>query len=257
MIELNQSNVERALEGHPWIKHILTYDCVGSTMNTARELAAVGSPEATIVVAARQTQGRGRLKRHWLSPEGSLSISILLYPPDEKLKLMTMMAGLALAHAVTATVSLKADIKWPNDLLIRGKKVAGILVESGFVVDKRFAVIGFGINVNLDTANFDEIANVATSLSREACSEIDPTCLLREIVTAMEGLYTEFDSPSIYSAWRERLITLGCRVRADTGVGIVDGIAEDVARDGTLIIRSDDSRRHNIIAGDVMLRHVN
>ncbi|TFG46814.1 MAG: biotin--[acetyl-CoA-carboxylase] ligase [Dehalococcoidia bacterium] len=256
MTIINQRNVERALADCRWVKRILTYESIGSTMDKARELGSEGSPEATIVVAAQQTEGRGRLSRPWLSPDGSLSFSILLYPPPEKLVSLTMMAGLAVARAVEATASLKVDLKWPNDILIGDKKVAGILVESGFNGQRQYVVIGIGVNVNLDSARYSEIAHIATSLSLESGDEVDILRLLRELIFGLETLYTDFDAAGLYNAWRGRLTTLGCRVRAVTGDGTIDGVAEDVADDGTLIIRTDDGHSHTIIAGDVMLRHV-
>jgi BirA family biotin operon repressor/biotin-[acetyl-CoA-carboxylase] ligase len=256
MAEINQTNVERALGDCSWVQHILTYDNVNSTMDVAREAATSGAPEATVVIAACQSRGRGRLARSWLSPEGSLSLSILLYPSEDKLQSLTMMAGLAAARAISDAALIQVDLKWPNDLLIRGRKVGGILVESGYVGGRQFAVIGIGINVNLDAMKFAEIADIATSLSVESGAEVDVLKLLRGIIVETEALYVNFNSQGIYDEWRQRLVTLGCRVTAVTDKAIIEGLAEDVKMDGSLIIRSDDGRSHNIIAGDVMLRHV-
>jgi BirA family biotin operon repressor/biotin-[acetyl-CoA-carboxylase] ligase len=254
MASLDYRSVENALSGCRWGHTILTYESIGSTMDRARELAHKGAPEGTLVIAAEQTTGRGRLDRSWLSPGGSLSLSLLLYPALGKLPYLTMLAGLAAAEAIEKVSSLKTVLKWPNDVLVNGKKVAGILVESGIVRGQSFAVIGIGVNVNLEMASCPDIAAIATSLSDESNGEIDARKLLRALVDGIENLYTHFDAVTTLASWRTRLVTLGRQVRATSGNAVIEGLAVDVTDDGALVTRLSDGSECTVIAGDVTLR---
>jgi len=254
MARLDFRSVESALSGCCWSKHILTYETIGSTMDRARELAHKGAPEGTLIVAAQQTEGRGRLSRGWLSPVGSLSLSVLLYPLVEKLPYLTMLAGLAAAEAVEAVTPLRAGLKWPNDVFIHGKKVGGVLIESGVSRGRHFAVIGIGINVDLEMGLYPEIAGFATSLSDEAGAEVDGLKLLRAIVDNIEERYACFDGAAILVSWKNRLITLGQLVVARAGGEVIEGQAVDVTADGALVIRQNDGLVRTLIAGDVTLR---
>ena len=254
MVPLDYRSVENALSGSRWNKTILTYESIGSTMDRARELAHKRAPEGTLVIASEQTEGRGRLDRSWLSPQGSLSVSLLLYPSPEKLPHLSMIAGLAAAEAIERVTSLKTDLKWPNDVLINGRKVAGILVESGVAHGRNFAVIGIGVNVNLKLADCPEIATIATSLSYESGGAVDTPSLLRALIDRIEKLYLSFDADAILAAWRSRLVTLGRLVQATSGNSVIEGVAVDVTADGALIIRQSDGVLCTVVAGDVPLR---
>jgi BirA family biotin operon repressor/biotin-[acetyl-CoA-carboxylase] ligase len=197
-------------------QNILCYPTLPSTMDVAEQVAKEGAVEGTIVVAQEQTGGRGRLGRKWISPPGSLSLSIILRPTPIYLPRLIMVASLAASHSIETVTGLKTQIKWPNDILIRGKKVCGILVRSelrGRGVD--FAVMGIGMNVNLHPSAFPEISLIATSLSKERGEEISllmtVQCLLREV----ERFYlaAKAEEP-LNEEWRQRLETLGKMIRA-------------------------------------------
>jgi BirA family biotin operon repressor/biotin-[acetyl-CoA-carboxylase] ligase len=149
-------------------QEIISYPSLPSTNDAAKREARKGAKEGTVIIAEEQTAGRGRIGRSWLSPRGSVALSIILYPPLAYLPCLIMVASLATANAIEQVTTLKAQLKWPNDVLINGKKVCGILVESdvkGNGVD--YAVIGIGLNVNINLAAFPGIAPSATSLSHE------------------------------------------------------------------------------------------
>lgn len=153
---------------------------LSSTMKVAREEVQQGAPEGTVVVTDEQSAGKGRLNRVWLSPKGSLSLSIVLYPSMVYLPSLIMAASLAVVHSIWAVTGLCSQIKWPNDVLICGKKVCGILIESGVrgsSVD--YAIIGIGINVNLKASDFTDILPAATSLSDELGRDVSRLELLR------------------------------------------------------------------------------
>ena len=254
MSSLDYRSVETALSGCRWNQTILTYESIGSTMDRARELAYKGAPEGTLVIAAEQTEGRGRLDRSWLSPVGSLSLSLLLYPAPEKMPYLTILAGLAAAEAIEAVSGLKADLKWPNDVLVNEKKIAGILVESGVARGRVFAVIGIGVNVNLAMASCPDIAAIATSLSDETGRQIDAPAVLRALIDRIEDLYTGFDAAAMLASWKVRLVTLDRQVRATSGTTVIEGVAIDVTPEGSIIIRQSDGTLYTVIAGDVTLR---
>ena len=235
------------------------YPRLSSTMEASREEVKQGAPEGTVVVADEQSAGKGRLNRVWLSPVGSLSLSIVLYPSMVYLPSLIMVASLAVVHAVKAVTGLESQIKWPNDVLVKGKKVCGILIESGIrgtSVD--YAIIGIGINVNLKASDFTDILPVATSLSDELGRDVSRLELLRRLLAEVENLYLSLpDGETVYREWRDSLITLGRKVRVSSGEAAYEGIAESVARDGSLLLRGLDGSLSRISAGDVSLCDLN
>ena len=231
---------------------------VTSTMDIARDEAQGGAAEGTVVIAEEQTAARGRLKRAWASPQGNIALSVILRPSIGNLHLLTMVASLAVVRAVERVAGLQPDIKWPNDVLIGGKKVSGILIESslsGAAVD--YAILGIGLNVNLDVTAFPEIAETATSLRHELGKAVSRVELLQALLAELEFFYmTSTAGDAVFDQWRRRLVTLGQKVRAAsaTGDSAVEGIAEAVARDGSLVLLLPDGSRIRVLAGDVTLQ---
>jgi BirA family biotin operon repressor/biotin-[acetyl-CoA-carboxylase] ligase len=171
-------------------QNLLYFASVTSTNDIARQQALRKSPEGTAVIADRQTTGRGRLKRPWVSPEGNIAVSVVLYPDRKNLHFLTMLAALAVLYSIEKTTAVKCQLKWPNDVLINGKKVCGILLESKASADSvDYAIIGIGINVNMKMADYPEIASIATSLAAEMDREVSRTELLGNLFSEMEKLY--------------------------------------------------------------------
>jgi len=246
------SNLETRFIGHRVIYH----SRLTSTMEVARREVQQGAVEGTVVIADEQTAGKGRMNRAWLSPRGSIALSIILYPDRLHLPYLIMLASLAVIHSIEAITDLKPQIKWPNDVLINGKKVCGILIESsvqGDTVD--YAIIGIGVNVDLELAGFPEIASTATSLSHELGRKVTRLSLIRRLLVEIERLYLTLPAgESIYREWRDNLVTLGQEVRARSGKTTYRGTAESVATDGSLLLRHPDGSLSRIVAGDVTLR---
>jgi BirA family biotin operon repressor/biotin-[acetyl-CoA-carboxylase] ligase len=245
-------NLKTGFIGHK----VLVYPSLSSTNDVAKREARKGAEEGTVVVAEEQTAGRGRLKRAWLSPRGSVALSIILHPTPAQLPLLIMVASLAVVHCIEK-VGLATQIKWPNDVLINNKKVCGILIESdvrGSAVD--YAVIGIGLNVNVNTADFPEIATTATSLSREMGRELSRRGVIGCLLEEVEKLYLALsEGDSVFREWRDRLVTLGKKVEVSSGKTSYRGLAESVASDGSLLLRQPDGQLIKIVAGDVSLRH--
>jgi BirA family biotin operon repressor/biotin-[acetyl-CoA-carboxylase] ligase len=236
-------------------KNISYYPRLASTMDMAREKARQKAAEGTVILAGEQTGGRGRIKRLWISPPGSVSLSVILYPDMARLNFLVMMAALAVARSIEQVIGLKTSLKWPNDVLIRGKKVCGILIESdlsGSTVS--YAIIGIGVNVNFSIARFPEIAGFATTLSDELGSDVPLNDLVGHLLADLDHLYRCPETEVIYREWRDQLETLGKRVTVTSGKAILQGTAESVTRDGSLIIRREDGTLAQVIAGDVNLR---
>jgi len=227
-----------------------------STMAVARQAARQGAAEGTVVVADEQTAGKGRLKRLWLSPRGSLALSIILYPDMSYLPYLMMLASLAVAHSIEAITGLKAQLKWPNDVLINDKKVCGILIDSDLRGNKvAYTIIGIGINVNFRLADFSEILATATSLADELKKDVSRVAVIRHLLVETERLYLALpDGDPIYREWQGKLVTLGKKVQVKSGETFLEGIAESVARDGSLLLRHSDGSVTSVVAGDVTLR---
>ncbi len=254
--KLSPAAIIRGLETGFVGQRVIYYPSLTSTMDVARQEARQGAVEGTVVLADKQTSGRGRLQRVWLSPGGSIALSIILHPGPAQLPSLIMLASLAVVRSIEIVTSLKSQIKWPNDVLINGRKVSGILIESGVQGNKvNYTVIGIGINVNLRLAGFPEIRPIATSLSDELGSDVSRLRVIRCLLVEVERLYLALETGgTVYEEWRDSLVTLGKKVRAKTGETIYEGVAESVARDGSLRLRGEDGSLTRIVVGDVSLR---
>jgi BirA family biotin operon repressor/biotin-[acetyl-CoA-carboxylase] ligase len=237
-------------------RNFLYYPSVTTTMDEARKEAKAGASEGTVVVAEEQTTGRARLGRTWISPPGVVAVSIILYPEMSQLIRLTMVAALATSRCIEKATGLETTIKWPNDVLLNGKKISGILTESalrGQSVD--WAVIGIGINVNFDPEAYPEIADIATSLSVELGKEVSQLEVLLHLLNEAEFFYSALRrGEPIYQQWRDKLETLGKVVQVKTGTDLEKGYAESVDEDGALFLRRSDGSLARIVAGEVTLR---
>ena len=234
-------------------KNILWFASVTSTNEVARQAAQNNAAEGTTIIANEQTAGRGRLNRTWTSPKGTIAISIILRPDASRINQLIMMSSLGVTRAISKVTGLKPQIKWPNDVQINGKKVCGILIENGWHGKiLSYAVIGIGINVNFDPLDYPDIAATATSLSKETGCVVSLPDVVRNVLTEFDTVYTS-DS-GIFEEWRNNLVTLGQQVRATSGNTIYEGTAEDVDRNGSLILKTKDNTLVKISMGDVTLR---
>ncbi|MBA7473705.1 Bifunctional ligase/repressor BirA [subsurface metagenome] len=237
-------------------QRVIYYPSLTSTMEVAKQEAQLGAVDGTVVIADEQTAGRGRIKRVWLSPKGSIALSIILYPSVVNLPSLIMLASLAVVHSIEAVTGLRSQVKWPNDVLINGRKVCGILIESsvrGNIVD--YAIIGIGVNVNLRLSDFPEILSTATSLSAELGRDVSRLRVIRRLLAEVERLYLALQAGgSIYEEWRDSLVTLGRRVQVKSGKTVYEGVAESVARDGSLLLRHSNGKLSKIVAGEATLR---
>jgi BirA family biotin operon repressor/biotin-[acetyl-CoA-carboxylase] ligase len=182
-------------------------------------------------------------------------MSVILKPPLENLPQLVMIASLAVVRAIKQVAGLETQIKWPNDVMIKGKKVCGILIENEVEGGRvNFAVIGIGVNVNFQPPDFPEIADIATSLSHEVGAEISQVELTSILLLELERLYLEAQAgAAVHREWQENMETLGKLIKVDTGKTVEQGKAETVTAKGNLLLRRDDGSLVEIVAGDVTL----
>lgn len=237
-------------------RNIVSKPQVDSTNELAKRLAARRVPEGTLVIAEEQRAGKGRRGRRWLAPPGtSLLMSYIFYPrlePREATRL-TMAASWAAAEAIEQVTGLEVRLKWPNDILVQGKKAGGVLTETGITGERLdYAVVGIGLNVNFRMADLPELADTATSLMESLGGSVSRLELLWAFSSHLEEAYgSEGDFSGIQSKWAARLETLGKPVQIDVGDRKINGLAEAVDENGALQLRTADDSRIVVSIGEV------
>ncbi len=225
-------------------------------MSEAKRKAENGIAEGTVIVADEQLEGRGRYSRKWVSaPDSSLLLSIILYPHLSDVFQMNMAASLAVVQSIEKTAHLSSVIKWPNDVLINGKKVCGILIENVFLGKTiKATIVGIGLNVNLDPSQFPEISTLATSLSIEAGRDFSRQEVLRVLLQEFENLYLLLhQGESLHELWITHVETLGKSIRLQRGDTIEEGFVEVINPDGSLVLRHPDGTLTTVVDGEVTL----
>jgi len=237
-------------------KKIHYFDYLASTMDLAMQLGIQLAANGTLVLAESQTKGRGRLGRSWFSPKHKgIYLSLILRPKisPSASPVLTLLAAVSICEAVKKVTSLDAQIKWPNDIFIHNKKIAGILTEMNAEVDKvNFVVIGIGLNVNNDKKSL--IAQ-ATSLKEQTGQPINRVILLQELLRKIENNYSLLEDRGaqvIIDKWRSFSLTLGRRVKIYCQDKHIEGAAVDIDQDGALLIRKDSGLTQKVFSGDVM-----
>ncbi len=231
-----------------------------STNQRAQELGEHGAPSGTVVVAESQTAGRGRMGRSWSSPEAvNLYTSVLLRPallPMQAAQL-TFMSAVAVARTIEKVAKVQVDVKWPNDILLDGKKIAGLLNElSAEMEGIHYVVLGIGVNLNMAADQFPaDLRYPATSLLLASGSKVDRVVFARELYRQLDDLYQLLMTHGflpIRIAWEALFTMLGDRVAVDCGQQQFCGSVAGIAEDGALLLTLDDGSNQEIYAGDVV-----
>lgn len=242
-------------------RDIQVFQETASTNDVAEKIARDGVREGVVVFAESQTRGRGRLGRVWMSPpRRGLWFSVLLRPdlrPQETTQL-TVISATALRRAIRTVTGLTAEIKWPNDLLFSGKKVAGILTEMSAELDRvRHVILGIGVDVNLTAAEFPaDLRKVATSLKIETGRDICRAELAAEILRELDADYARICSHKFHDVadeWEAACVSIGRNVIVHIGDRKIRGHAESLDEDGALLVRTEHGHLERIIGGDVIL----
>jgi BirA family biotin operon repressor/biotin-[acetyl-CoA-carboxylase] ligase len=226
------------------------FDEIPSTMDTARDLARKNCPNFTVVIAGRQKAGRGRMKRVWLSSEGGLYFTIVLRPhmPPVLSYRINYAASMVLAKTIRQMYKIDAVVKWPNDILVNGKKIAGLLSEMEAESDRiTYLNVGLGINVNNDPTISEP---GASSLKNILGKEISRKQLLSEFLDRYEHRLTNRSLDSVVSEWKTYAATLNRRVKVVTNHEVSEGLAVDVDENGALILALEDGTIKKIVHGD-------
>ncbi len=240
-------------------RRVVYYERVGSTNDIAKQLADAGEPEGTMVIADEQVAGRGRLGRSWIAPaRSSILMSLILRPTlaPSQLPRVTMAVSIGACDAIRAETKLNAQIKWPNDILLNGKKCAGILAEVQTVDEQvAYVIVGLGLNVNFSAASVDGIPSNATTIADERGRAFPRVHLAQSLLREIERYYLRLRAgESLRAEWAARLATLHRHVRAHDDSRVEEGIAEDVDDDGALWLRRADGSLVRLIAGEVTFK---
>ncbi|KQL53728.1 biotin--acetyl-CoA-carboxylase ligase [Heyndrickxia shackletonii] len=243
-------------------KTIQYLESTDSTQKVAHQLAQEGCPDGTLVIAEEQTNGRGRLARNWHSPKYTgIWMSLVLRPklPPAKAPQFTLIAAVAVARAIEDICEISPDIKWPNDLLLNGKKITGILTELQADSDKINAIImGIGMNVNQKEQDFPkELHNNATSLAIETGKEISRSELVKRILENLEKyylLYLEKGFAPLKLLWESYAVSLGKDIIARTISGNISGKALGITEEGVLKIEDQNGQIHKIYSADIEMK---
>lgn len=246
-------------------------DSTGSTNADALDLARDGAPEGIVVVADHQTAGRGRRSRTWQAPPGaSLLVSVLLRPPADVAGAVTMAVAVAMAEAVASVAGVEAGLKWPNDLVVDDRKLAGILAEADWPAGAAMSagwrapaphervpvVVGVGLNVSWpEPSEAGDLADTAAALNWLG-ADVDRADLLVAFLRRLDARYGELvrsrSTGDVRAEWRRRSATLGRRVRVDLGADDVEGTAVDVTDEGHLVVETLEGGRRTFAVGDVV-----
>ncbi|MBW5446604.1 biotin--[acetyl-CoA-carboxylase] ligase [Cohnella sp. CFH 77786] len=240
-------------------RNVKLFEEVGSTNDEVRKLAEDGAPQGTLVIAERQTRGRGRMGRSWHSPAGKGVWMSLLLRPQLPLPLtpqLTLLAAVALSRAIARVVPLPIGIKWPNDLLVNGRKISGILLESAAEDERlKYVVVGMGISANLDEEDYpEELREKAVSLKMATGLTVDRAELIAAVLDEFERLYALFEERGfapIRALWEAHSITLHRPAVLHTPQGPVEGVPESLEDSGGLRVRLPDGSERTVYSAEV------
>nr|WP_247681631.1 biotin--[acetyl-CoA-carboxylase] ligase [Paenibacillus sp. Marseille-P2973] len=259
--KLEEGDVLKELQTKSFGRDLNLMEVTSSTQEAARLLAEEGAPEGTLVIAEEQTGGRGRQGKRWYSPaRKGIWMSLLLRPqrPLSFAPQLTLLTAVAVCRAIRKVTGVDAGIKWPNDLLVQGKKICGILIESVGEDERiKYCIAGIGIDVNVELEELPlELHKVATSLKIESGQTQSRATLISAVMNELEQLYNLYEEEGfapIGHLWEALSVTLGKRVTVKTPRGETEGTAEALDESGALVLLDDTGNHITIFSGDVQL----
>ena len=262
MEKIDADKLQKGLNTENFGKKIVFLREVASTNDFAKTLANYGADEGTVIFAEEQSAGKGRLGRTWISPRGGLYFSIILKPKikvSDAVKLV-FVASLAVAETIRDLYGLNAETKWPNDVLVDGKKVCGILAETSSIGERlKFVVLGIGINANFNVKEAfpKELQESATSLQDVLGRKVEIEKLFKKLLERLERLYTLFlknGFTQILEKWKKFASFLGCQVEVLSDSQKWIGLALNVEEDGSLSLKLENGTVKRFLSGDITLR---
>lgn len=258
---LTEEELGAAIRGTWAGRPVFYYPEIGSTNDQAKKLAAEGCPHGTLVTAERQTAGRGRRGRTWISPRGeAIYMSLVLRPdlPPSSASMVTLVAAMAVGAGIRKAAGLESRIKWPNDLVVNGKKVCGILTEMSAELDCIHYVI-IGIGINAAQKEFPpELEEKATSLAMEAGHPVNRCRLAAAVLEEFETYYEKYretgDMTLLMEEYNRELAGAGGTVRVLSPEGEYSGLSRGIDREGRLLVDREDGSREAVVSGEVSVR---
>jgi BirA family biotin operon repressor/biotin-[acetyl-CoA-carboxylase] ligase len=257
---INLERLQESLLTKRFGKRVFFRREVNSTSEWAKELAKIGAEEGTVTVAQTQMAGRGRLEREWISPRGGLWFSIVLRPDQkahEAVKLV-FVGSLAVAEVLHEKYGMRTETKWPNDVLVNGKKICGILAEMNTKCENvNYAILGVGINANFCAEDVlsESVKTTATSIQNELGKKIRLESLLKALLEKMESIYDTYMGAgftSLLERWKRHAAFLGHRVVVTNQNEELKGLALNVDLEGALILKLEDGTTRRILVGDLV-----
>ncbi|MGE4284714.1 MAG: biotin--[acetyl-CoA-carboxylase] ligase, partial [Clostridia bacterium] len=255
--------IKTGLSTHFFGSKMIYYPTVTSTNTVAKQLAAGGCEEGTLVIADNQSSGKGRMGRSWSSPPSTgIWMSVILYPKISPMQapFITILAALAVAVSIEETTQAKPGIKWPNDIVMEKKKVCGILTEMNAEIETiNYVVVGIGINVNMQKDDFpSDLHETAASIKMITGQAVNRNMLIRKILENFEHYYMKAlidgNRNEIVSEYKKYSLTLNARVKAQYQSHEIIGVAVDISDEGELLIKTDDGETNKILSGEVSVR---
>lgn len=258
---VNAANIQKQLKTKRYGRNVRYYESCATTQSIAHDAAQNGEPDGTLIVSEEQTAGKGRLSRPWSSTaRKGVWMSLIIRPAlmPQQAPQMTLVAAVAIVRAIEEVMKIEATIKWPNDILIDGKKMTGILTELQSDPDRvKAIIIGIGMNINHDMDDFpEEIRDIATSLKLQSGKEVDRALLIAEILSFLE-LYTEMYEKHGFSPikllWEGYSNTAGKRIKAVMLNETLEGVALGISEEGLLELKLDDGTIRAIYSADIII----
>ncbi|MBC7765824.1 MAG: biotin--[acetyl-CoA-carboxylase] ligase [Hyphomonadaceae bacterium] len=254
---LNQYRI--ASYGDAWTAHIKVFDTVTSTNVVAKALAQKGCEEGTIILAEQQTAGKGRLGRAWSSPaQQGIWMTVVLRPqfPPQHATGITLLAALAVRRAIASVCGISPTIKWPNDVMLSGGKVCGILTEMHAEMEQiDYVLVGIGINVNTQKEEFPScLQDIASSILIETGKKIGRNTLIARILHEMKSLYVAYEGQldaALLAEYYTHSNTIGRRIRVSQVGGEIIGTADGMDSRGALLVTDEKGCKHIVLSGDV------
>jgi BirA family biotin operon repressor/biotin-[acetyl-CoA-carboxylase] ligase len=254
---LSEHDLYSRIKGNKLFDKVVYHSSVSSTQTMAHQLVNEGEDEGTVVVADEQTQGRGRLGRVWKSQrQAGIWMSLILKPNIDvrQAPQLTLVTAVAVTRALREKTGLNVEIKWPNDLLVNGKKIVGILTEMQADPDRiQSIIIGIGANVNHDYFS-DEISSIATSLTLETGESFDRAELIGEILTEFSWLYETYLTKGfsfIKPLWEAHSLSIGKKIIARRAKDSIEGEAIGINDEGVLLLKDKNGEIHHIYSADI------
>ncbi|MBC8251271.1 MAG: biotin--[acetyl-CoA-carboxylase] ligase [Candidatus Nitrosopelagicus sp.] len=245
-------------------KRVYYFEEIDSTQNFAQGIASNKKENGSIIIAEKQTTGRGRLNRKWVSPKGGIWFSLIIHPKFEvsSSTLIPILCAVALSKSIKSVLGIDTEVKWPNDITMNGKKVAGVLVDASFQANKiDYLILGIGINFDIDAKKLEKRLSKTPNFYginslRKKDDKTPPKLLLKEFLLQFEENLSQLDNgekTKIVKEWTKRAVGIGKKITINTSNGKISGISKGIDNDGALKVKASKETK-KIFAGDVILK---